>query len=75
MTVLNTIIQFATEQCGCDPDMVSMATLLDDLNMTRDDRCELAFLLDALYTVEIPVDEMEGFETVEDVVGYIEDRM
>lgn len=75
MKVLQAIAQFAAEQCGCDPEEVEMATSLDDLNITRDDRSELAVVLESQYMVEIPADDMDGFETVEDVVGYVEDRL
>ncbi len=73
--VLQTVAQFAAQQCGCDPRDVEMASLLDDLNISDDDRSELAVLLESLYMVEIPARELAGFETVEDIVGYIEDRL
>ena len=73
--VLYVVAQFAAGRCGCDPDEVEMASLLDDLNLSDDDRSELAVLLEAQYMIEIPTDELEAFETVEDLVGYIEDRM
>ncbi len=73
--VLQTVAQFAAQQCGCDPQDVEMASLLDDLNISDDDRSELAVLLESLYMVEIPAGELAEFETVEDIVGYIEDRL
>lgn len=75
MKVLQTIAQFAAEQCGCDPDEVEMTTLLDDLNMTADDRGELAVVLDSQYMVEIPAEILAAFDSVEDIVGYVEDRL
>ncbi len=73
--VREVVAQFAAEECGCDPDAVEMDSLLDDLNISDDDRSELAVLLESLYMVEIPAEALEAFQTVEDVVGYIEDRL
>lgn len=73
--VLETVAQFAEEQCGCDPAAVEMDALLEDLNISEDDRSELAVLLESLYMVEIPTGALEAFETVEDIVGYIEDQL
>lgn len=73
--VLGTVAQFAVDQCGCDPAEVEMAALLDDLNITHEERSELAVLLESQYMVEIPTEALEAFETIEDIVGYIEDRL
>lgn len=73
--VLSTVAQFAAQQCGCDPEDVEMAALLDDLNITSEDRSELAVLLESQYMVEIPTEDLDAFETVEDIVGYVEDRL
>ncbi|MGI6264350.1 MAG: phosphopantetheine-binding protein [Acutalibacteraceae bacterium] len=73
--VLETVAQFAAAQCGCDPDEVEMPASLDDLGFTDDDRSELAVLLEEQYMVEIPTEALAGFVLVEDVVGYVEDRL
>ena len=73
--VLSTVAQFAAQQCGCDPQDVEMASRLDDLNISAEDRSELAILLESQYMVEIPTEALDGFETVEDMVGYVEDQL
>ena len=73
--VLEKLTLLLADQYGCEEEDVNMGALLDDLNLTPDDRAELAFSLAELYGVEIPDDALEGFVTVEDMVGYIEDRL
>ena len=75
MRVLDTIARFAAEHCGCDPEMVEMTTTLDELNITSDELSELAVVLEEQYMVELTVGDVDAFETVEDIVGYVEDRM
>lgn len=52
-----------------------MASSLDDLNLTDDERMDIAVLLQEQYGVEIPAGALATFSTVEDMVGYIEDRL
>lgn len=73
--VFEALIRLLGEQYACDPEEVEMVTTLDDLNLTDMDRSDMAVTLEELYGVPIPTEELEAFETVEDVVGYIEDRL
>lgn len=73
--VLEQLSRLLCDRCGCEAEDVTMAAGLDDLNITPDERGELAFALGELYGVEIPDDLLQGFVTVEDFVGYIEDRL
>ena len=72
--VLEKLTLLLMDQVGCAAEDVTMNARLDDLNLIPDDRAELAFTLGEFYGVEIPEEALGGFETVEDVVGYIEDR-
>ena len=54
---------------------MSLSDSFDGLNVTADERSDLALVLEELYGVEIPDDVLESFVTVEDMVGYIEDRL
>lgn len=63
------------DRCGCDPEDVTMAARLDDLNLSRDDLSDVALLLQELYGVEMPTEELDAAETIEDLVGYVEDRL
>lgn len=73
--VFETLVRLLGEQYACDPDEVEMVTTLDDLNLTAMERSDIAVTLEELYGVPIPTEALDGFETVEDVVGYIEDRL
>ena len=64
-----------TDRYGCDAEDVTMAASLDDLNITDDERCELAMLLWDMYVPAPLPDNLPPFDTVEDLVGFIEDRM
>ena len=75
MTVLEEVRDFLCERCGCFYEDVEMAASLDDLNVADFEREDLAFLLAERHGVEIPNEELVTFETVEDLVGYIEDRL
>lgn len=73
--VLNYLVTLLSDRYGCDSEDVIMAASLDDLNLTADDRGEIALFLGEVYGVEIPTEELCAFETIEDLVGYVEDRL
>ena len=60
---------------GCEPEDVEMAASLDDLNIAPHEREDMAMVLEEMYGIPIDDDVLDGFETVEDVVGFIEDRL
>jgi len=60
---------------GCEPEDVEMAASLDELNIAPHEREDMAMVLEEIYGIPIDDDTLERFETVEDVVGFIEDRM
>ena len=63
------------DRFGCDEEEITLAATLDDLNLYNDDRTEIAVWFLELYGVEISPEEIDAWETIEDVVGYIEDHM
>ncbi len=73
--VLQQLIRLLTDRYGCDPEDVTMSALLDDLNITDDERYELASLLWEMYVPAPWPEELPALETVEDLVGLIEDQM
>ena len=73
--VLEQLTRLLVDRFGCDEQDVEMTTFLDDLNLTADDRDEIVASLWELYVAAPPSEEQPPLETVEDVVGYIEDRM
>lgn len=73
--VFDSLVRLLAEQYACDPEEVEMASSLDTLNLTDMDRSDMALTMEELFGVPIPTEALEEFVTVEDVVGYIEDRL
>ena len=67
--------QLLVDRYGCDVEDVLMATTLDELNLSADDLAEIVMCLYEAFGVDIPEAEWSQFETVEDLLGYIEDRL
>ena len=75
MRVLDVLTALFCEKYACDPECVEMAASLDELNIAPHEREDMAVFLGELYGVDIDDDTLDGFETVEDVVGYVEDYL
>ena len=75
MRVLEVLVALFCGKYGCDPEDVEMAASLDDLNIAPHEREDMAVFLGEMYGVDIDDDTLDGFETVEDVVGYVEDYL
>ena len=75
MRVLDVLMRLFCTKYGCEPEDVEMAASLDDLNIAPHEREDMAMILEEMYGIPIDDDVLDGFETVEDVVGFIEDRL
>ena len=75
MRVLDVLMRLFCMKYGCEPEDVEMAASLDDLNIAPHEREDMAMVLEEMYGIPIDDDVLDGFETVEDVVGFIEDRL
>ena len=75
MRVLDVLTALFCEKYGCDPEDVEMAASLDKLNIAPHERDDMAMVLGEIYNVDIDDDSLDGFDTVEDVVAFIEDRL
>ncbi|MBE6806880.1 MAG: hypothetical protein E7527_02535 [Ruminococcaceae bacterium] len=75
MRVLDVLMRMFCLQFGCEPEEVELAATLDDLNIAPHEREHMALVLEEMYGIAIDGDTLDGFETVEDVVAYIEDRL
>lgn len=73
MRVLDVLMRLFCDKYGCDPEDVAMGATLDELNIAAHERDDMAMVLSELYSVDIDADTVDGFDTVEDVVGFIED--
>ncbi len=74
MTVLERTRDYLCERCGCFEEDVELGATFDELNIADFEREGLSFLLGEVYGVEIPTEALFSFETLEDLVGYVEDR-
>ena len=73
MRVLDVLVGLFSEKYGCEPEDVEMAASLDELNIAPHEREDMAMILEEMYSVAIEDEALFGFETVEDIVGYVED--
>ena len=75
MRVLDVLTALFCRNYGCEPEDVEMAATQDELNIAPHEREDMAVFLGEMYGVDINDDTLDGFETVEDVVGYVEDYL
>lgn len=75
MRVLDVLTVLFCRNYGCEPEDVQMAATLDELNIAPHEREDMAVFLGEMYGVDIDDDVLYGFDTVEDVVGYVEDHL
>ena len=73
--VLQQLTKLLTDRFGCFEEDIFMAASFYDLNITESERCELAAVLWELHVAAPLPDDLPPFDLVEDLVGYIEDRM
>lgn len=72
--VFEAIKKLLTGRFGCDPEDVTMDATFDDLNILKHELGDIALELEELFGVPIPDGVLDEAETVEDIVGYIEDN-
>lgn len=64
---------FVVDQLGVDPDQVEMDTnLMKDLEADSLDAVEIILAVEDEYGLDIPDETAEKFETVRDLVEYVE---
>ncbi len=75
MRVIDRLTVLFCEKYGCDPDDIELGASLDTLGILPHEREDMAMVFEEMYGVEFDDETLDGFETVEDIVGYIEDAM
>lgn len=71
----DTIRDLIVEQLGVDPEIVEMDTnLMKDLEADSLDAVEIILGVEESYGIEIPDEEAEKFETVRDLVNYVDEN-
>ncbi len=73
--ILSFLQPLLVDRYGCEPEDVEMAATFDELNLSVDDLTEIVLCLYEAFGIDIPEHEWSQFETVEELVGYIEDRL
>ena len=69
----DTIRDIVVEQFGVDADMVQMDTnLMKDLEADSLDAVEIILGVEEAFGLDIPDEEAEKFETVKDLVEYVD---
>lgn len=73
--IFDKIKEIIIEQLGVDEDAVSMETsLMKDLEADSLDAVEIIMAIEEEYDIEIPDEEAEKFQTVADLVNYVEEN-
>lgn len=73
--ILPKIQQIISEQmCISESEIIGEASLFDDFGMDSLDSIELVMSLEEDFGIDIPDEDIEGIETVSDIVKYIEKR-
>ncbi len=57
-----------------EDEITESASFKDDLGADSLDLFELVMALEEEYSLEIPMDDYEGMDTVADVINYLKDR-
>ncbi|MBQ1391789.1 MAG: acyl carrier protein [Firmicutes bacterium] len=74
--VLDKIREIIVDQLAVDPSMVTMETnLMKDLEADSLDAVEIIMAIEEEYDIEIPDEEAEKFQSVRDLVEYVEEQI
>lgn len=74
--VLDKMKDILVEQLECDPENITMESLLvDDLGADSLDAIDIVMSVEDTFKVEVPDEIIEKIETVGDIVNYIEDHI
>ena len=70
-----TIRDIIVEQLSVDPSLVTEDTnLMKDLEADSLDAVEISMAIESQFDIEIPDEEAEKFQTVEDLVEYVDEN-
>jgi acyl carrier protein len=74
--VYDKIKEIIAEQLGVEADVISQDTnLMKDLEADSLDAVEIIMAIEDEYDIEVPDEDAEKFQTVTDIVKYVEDNM
>ena len=74
--ILDKIKEFIVDQLGVDPEDIQMDTnLMKDLEADSLDAVEIIMAIEDEYDIEIPDEDAEKFQTIRDIVTYVENEV
>ena len=76
MAVEDKIREIIVEQLGVSPEeVVPEASFIDDLGADSLDIVELVMAIEEEFALEIPDDDAEKIQTIQDAITYVEERV
>ena len=74
--VFDKVKAIIAEQLSVDPEQIQLSThLMKDLEADSLDAVEIIMAIEDEYDIEIPDEEAEKFQSVNDIVKYVEGHM
>ena len=74
--VFDKLKEIITEQLGVDESILNINThLMKDLEADSLDAVEIIMAIEDEFDIEIPDEDAEKFQTIGDIVRYVEDKM
>lgn len=74
--VFEKVREIIIEQLSVDEDLVTMSThLMKDLEADSLDAVEIIMAIEDEFEIEVPDEDAEKFQSVGDIVKYIEDKV
>jgi len=76
MAVEDKVREIIVEQLGVSPEeVVAEASFIDDLGADSLDIVELVMAIEEEFALEIPDDDAEKIQTIQDAISYVEERV
>ncbi|OCL26055.1 acyl carrier protein [Orenia metallireducens] len=76
MNIFETVKDIVVAELGVDPEEVTLeASFIDDLGADSLDIVEVVMAFEEEFDIEIPDEDAEDIETVQDAVDYIENAL
>lgn len=76
MLVKDRVLQLIKEHLEVDPEkIVPEAHFIDDLGISSMDLWELVLIMEDEFNLEVPDDDLEKIQTIQDAIDYLEQRV
>jgi acyl carrier protein len=76
MAIEDKVREIIVEQLGVSPEeVVPEASFIDDLGADSLDIVELVMAIEEEFALEIPDDDAEKIQTIQDAISYVEERV